>query len=138
MSENETHVPEPDPENHDVAAGEEFRQRGDWTADEAGGPQVVDSSGQVVEEGGERVGEGVDHGSDVGESSLDEVRDGGYSVGSAAPLDAGRQPLGHPVKAWEDTKTYLTQDMEGYDAAAPHVWFTDPGAAENAGFRRAD
>ncbi len=37
---------EHDPEQHDVAAGEEFRQGGDWTADDAGGPQVWDSEGQ--------------------------------------------------------------------------------------------
>ena len=36
-------------EKHDVAAGEEFRQEGDWTADDAGGPQVWDSEGHLVE-----------------------------------------------------------------------------------------
>ena len=40
---------EHDPEKHDVAAGEEFRQEGDWTADDAGGPQVWDSEGHLVE-----------------------------------------------------------------------------------------
>ena len=40
---------EHDPEQHDVAAGEEFRQEGDWTADEAGGPQVWDNEGNLVE-----------------------------------------------------------------------------------------
>jgi hypothetical protein len=40
---------EHDPEQHDVAAGEDFRQEGDWTADEAGGPQVWDSECNLVE-----------------------------------------------------------------------------------------
>ena len=40
---------EHDPAQHDVSAGEEFRQSGDWTADEAGGPQVWDAEGNLVE-----------------------------------------------------------------------------------------
>ena len=31
-------------------------------------------------------------------SEFDELRDGGYGVGSAAPLDDGAQPLDHPVQ----------------------------------------
>lgn len=147
-----------DPAKHDVAAGEDFRQPGDWTADDAGGPQVWDSEGNLVSEGGEG-GEGGDAG-DAGDTSddsgdesgepapaagggrrvsdLEEVKDGGYSVGSAAPLHDGAMPVGHPVKAWEDTKTYVTEDQEHYDEAVPHVWFTDADTAERAGFRPAD
>lgn len=40
---------EHDPADHDVAAGAEARQEGDWTADEAGGPQVWDEEGNLVE-----------------------------------------------------------------------------------------
>lgn len=40
---------EHDPAKHDTSAGEEFRQAGDWTADEAGGPQVWDAEGNLVE-----------------------------------------------------------------------------------------
>ena len=40
---------EHDPAQHDVSAGEEFRQSGDWTADDAGGPQVWDAEGNLVE-----------------------------------------------------------------------------------------
>jgi hypothetical protein len=40
---------EHDPAKHDVSAGEEFREPGDWTADEAGGPQVWDAEGNLVE-----------------------------------------------------------------------------------------
>jgi hypothetical protein len=39
------------------------------------------------------------------------------------------------VKAWEDTKTFVTPDHDTYDEADPHVWFTDADAAERAGFR---
>ena len=144
---------EHDPEQHDVSAGEEFRQPGDWTADDAGGAQVWDSEGNLVE--GSAPGattttndqSSQSHqsnqsdqsaGTDRRTSELDEVRDGGYGVGSAAPLDDGALPLGHPVKAWEDTKTFVTPDHEKYDEADPHVWFTDADAAQQAGFRPID
>ena len=39
-------------------------------------------------------------------SGFDELRDGGFGVGSAAPLDDGAQPLDHPVQAYRDTMTY--------------------------------
>lgn len=152
---------EHDPAKHDVKASEEFRQPGDWVADQQE-PQEWDSEGNLVSGGGpgaeaagQSSGGGADAGSGTSEDSLargatsatgsdrrvselSEVRDGGYSVGSAAPIDDGAMPLGHPVKAWEDTKSYLTPDHPRYDDADPHVWFTDPGAAERAGFRRAD
>ena len=47
---------EHDPARHDVSAGEEFRQPGDWTADKVGGPQVWDAEGNLVE--GSAAGEG--------------------------------------------------------------------------------
>ena len=151
---------EHDPEKHDVAAGEEFRQEGDWTADDAGGPQVWDSEGHLVE--GSTPGEPESSRSESSRSessraasgqsevqgdqadggprtsSLDEIRDGGYGVGSAAPIDDGAVPLGHPVKAWEDTKTFVAPDHEKYDEAEPHVWFADEHAAQRAGFRPVD
>lgn len=140
---------EHDPAEHDIAAGEESRQRGDWTADEADG-RVWDAEGNLVEvtsqtEAADGQGESDDTvaESDPGAdgrrtSSLDEIRDGGYSVGSAALIDDGAMPLGHPVKAWEDTKTYVTPDDPGYDDGEPGLWFTDPGAARRAGFTPAD
>lgn len=165
---------EHDPAKHDIEAGEEFRQRGDWTAEKAGGPQVWDSEGNLVEgsehegtltesevveaqnsdgghgheghDGGHgdngHGGQHFDGGADAPDgrrvSSLDEVVDGGYSVGSAAPIEDGAMPLGHPVKAWNDTKTFLAPGAGGYEGADPHVWFTDAGTAEAAGFRHAD
>ena len=71
-------------------------------------------------------------------SELEEVRDGGYSVGSAATLHDGAMPFGHPVKAWEDTKTFVTEEHDHYEEAEPHVWFTDAEAAQRAGFQPAD
>jgi hypothetical protein len=128
---------EHDPAKHDIAAGEEFRQPGDWTADDAGGPQVWDDQGNLVAEGGEATDAGAAAGGRR-VSDLDEVRDGGYSVGSAATLHDGAMPLGHPVKAWEDTKTFVTEEHDHYDEAEPDVWFTDADAAGRAGFRPAD
>lgn len=161
---------EHDPAEHDISAGEDFRQRGDWTAQKAGEPQVWDSEGNLVE-GSERAGTlgtgdvdsqgalGAGHGSDPSDddasdgdaspddgassdgrrvSSPEEVVDGGYSVGSAAPIGDGAMPLGHPVKAWHDTATFLTPGSPGYEGADPHVWFTDARAAEAAGFHPAD
>jgi hypothetical protein len=144
-----------DPDQHDVDAGEEFRQPGDWVADDQG-PQEWDEEGNLVSGGGpgskaarqpaaagtgssdtsDNSGPAADSGRRV--SDLGEVRDGGYSVGSAATIDDGAMPLGHPVKGREDTKSYLTPDHPRYDDAEPHVWFTDPDAAERAGFHRAD
>jgi hypothetical protein len=71
-------------------------------------------------------------------SSLDEIRDGGYGVGSAATIDDGAVPLGHPVKAWEDTKTFVAPEHEKYGEAEPHVWFADAYAAQRAGFHPVD
>jgi hypothetical protein len=47
---------EHDPARHDVSSGEEFRRSGDWTADEAGGLQVWDAEGNLVE--GSAAGQG--------------------------------------------------------------------------------
>ncbi len=71
-------------------------------------------------------------------SGFEELRDGGFGVGSAAPLDDGAQPLDHPVAAYRDTMTYRVPGDAGYDSAEPHVWFYDEGAAERSGFRRSE
>ncbi len=71
-------------------------------------------------------------------SDFHELRDGGFGVGSAAPLDDGAQPLDHPVQAYRDTMTYRVPGDAGYDSAEPHVWFYDEGAAERSGFHRAE
>ena len=67
-----------------------------------------------------------------------ELRDGGYGVGSAAPIEDGAQPLDHPVQAYRDTMTFREPGASGYDSAEPDVWFYDAAAAERSGFRPAD
>ncbi|MBD3783945.1 MAG: hypothetical protein IE926_13520 [Micrococcales bacterium] len=71
-------------------------------------------------------------------SEFDEIRDGGFGMGSAAPLDDGAQPLDHPVQAYRDTMTYRVPEDPGYDSADPDVWFYDAAAAERSGFRRSE
>lgn len=71
-------------------------------------------------------------------SELHEVVDGGFGIGSAAPIADGAQPLGHPIKADRSTRTYQDLHSPAYEEADPDVWFLDPGFAERAGFRRAD
>jgi hypothetical protein len=56
-------------------------------------------------------------------STFEEVVDGGFGIGSAAPLEGGVQPLGHDVKASRDGSTFLLPGDEGYDDAQPDVWF---------------
>ena len=70
------------------------------------------------------------------ESSIEEVRDGGYGMGSAAPIEGGVQPLGHGVKAHRDSMRFVEPGEEGYDDLDPDVWFYDEDAARRAGFRR--
>ena len=70
-------------------------------------------------------------------SAFEELRDGGFGVGSAAPLDDRAQPLDHPVQAFHDM-TYRLPGDAGYDADEPDVWFYDEGAAQRSGFRHAD
>ncbi len=70
-------------------------------------------------------------------SSFDEVADGGFGLGSAAPLDDGAQPLGHAVKASRDGKTFLSPGDEGYADNEPDVWFYNEESARRAGFRKA-
>ena len=71
-------------------------------------------------------------------SEFDELRDGGYGVGSAAPLDDGAQPLDHPIQGYRDSMTFRAPGDAGYDSAEPDVWFYDEAAAERNGFRRGD
>lgn len=71
-------------------------------------------------------------------SELHEVVDGGFGIGSAAPIADGAQPLGHPIKANIDTKTYQDLSSPWYAQTQPDVWFLDVGFAERAGFHRAE
>ena len=101
---------------------------GDWQYDEAreGQGSADDHAEHEVEAAwGRRI------------SDLDEVSDGGFGVGSAAPIADGAQPLGHTVQAYRDTMTYRTQDAPGYDSCEPDVWFYDEDSARRAGFNPA-
>ena len=62
------------------------------------------------------------------------IRDGGYGVGSAAPIEDRAQPRDHPVQAYRDTMTYRAPGASGYDSAEPDVWFYDEDSARQAGF----
>ena len=70
-------------------------------------------------------------------STFEEVVDGGFGIGSAAPLEGGVQPLGHDVKASRDGSTFLVPGDEGYDDAQADVWFYNEESARRAGFHRA-
>jgi len=69
-------------------------------------------------------------------SSFDEVVDGGFGIGSAAPIADGAQPLGHAVKGRREGTTFLGPDDAGYDDVEPDVWFYNEEAARRAGFHR--
>jgi len=69
-------------------------------------------------------------------SSFDEVVDGGFGLGSAAPIGDGAQPLGHAVKARRDGRTFVAPGDAGYDEVEPDVWFYNEDAARRAGFDR--
>ena len=69
-------------------------------------------------------------------SEFDEVVDGGFGLGSAAPIGDGAQPLGHAIKGTREGTTFLGPDDEGYDDAEPDVWFYNEEAARRAGFTK--
>jgi hypothetical protein len=70
-------------------------------------------------------------------SGLDEVVDGGFGVGSAAPIEDGAQPLGHPIMGYRETRTFLVPEALGYGDTDPDVWFYDEDAARRSGFHAA-
>lgn len=135
----------------DVDDGSAARDRADNSDDRA---DRADRDSTADDEAvGARVGGGEDHeahdtasGDEQGEvssevnsegrrvSGFDEVSDGGYGLGSAASIADGAQPLGHPVKAWHDRKSFVGPDDEGYDGSEPDVWFYSADAARRAGF----
>ena len=69
-------------------------------------------------------------------SDFHELRDGGFGVGSAAPLDDGVQPLDHPVQGFRESMTFgLPGDPRLRHGRARRVVLRR-GAAERSGFRR--
>ncbi len=71
-------------------------------------------------------------------SGIDEVVDGGYGVGSAAPIEGGAQPLGHPIMGYHERRTFLVPEAPGYGESEPDVWFYDEDAARRSGFHAAE
>ena len=67
-------------------------------------------------------------------STYEEVVDGGYGVGSAAPVFDGAQPYGHPIKGRRETQEYFTPDSPWYGGVEANVWFYDEDAARRFGF----
>ncbi len=123
---------------------EENRERGEQLAadrealdrETEGEQQVAAEEPAQEEPAEEHASEEAPRGRSV--SDFDEIRDGGFGVGSAAPLEDGRQPMGHPVAAYRDTMSFRTPGDPGYDETEPDVWFYDEAAAERSGFHRAD
>jgi hypothetical protein len=70
-------------------------------------------------------------------STFEEISDGGYGVGSAAPIADGAQPLGHSVMGFRESMTYVPEG-EGAHDVQPDVWFYDEEAARRAGFKALD
>jgi hypothetical protein len=69
-------------------------------------------------------------------SGFEEVADGGFGLGSAAPIADGAQPLGPAIKGRRDGTTFIGPDDAGYDDVEPDVWFYSEEAARRAGFHR--
>lgn len=115
----------PDEEPEPVV--EETVRRGDLTFDEA----VSDEHTYWDDEEAEQARQAE---SLVG---TEEVVDGGYGWGSAAPFADGSMPPGHPVKGHREWMHYHEPGSPWYDETTVDVWFTDAAAAERAGFHRA-
>ncbi len=67
-------------------------------------------------------------------SEYDEVVDGGYGWGSAAPVWDGAMPLGHPVKANRQWMKFQEPADGRYDQMQADVWFVDAETARRFGF----
>lgn len=100
---------------------------GDSTEGEPRGQELTDAGAPFVVEAARPSGRRI--------SRFEEIVDGGYGVGSAAAIDDGAQPLGHPVMGFRDTHTFVAPGAEGYGEAEPDVWFYDEDAARRSGFR---
>ncbi len=125
------------------AAGEESAHAHEPTADDAAadadpttGAATGGTDDTVGEADDDSAAEDAPRGRRV--SDFHEIRDGGFGVGSAAPLEDGAQPMDHPVAGYRDTMSFRTPGDAGYEDADPDVWFYDESAAERSGFHRFD
>ncbi len=141
LQDRDTHValggtPASDPGDH----------RGQPWATTPGAPGLEEDAGQSVEGSGgqddekapQPAGEkeGAEGPSGRRISTFEEVADGGYGIGSAAPLADGAQPLGHDIKGTREGRSFLAPTDDGYDDVEPDVWFYNEEAARRAGFSR--
>lgn len=69
-------------------------------------------------------------------SEYDEVVDGGYGWGSAAPVWDGAMPLGHPVKANRQWMKFQEPADGWYEQMQADVWFVDADTARRFGFTK--
>ncbi|MEO6790205.1 MAG: hypothetical protein ABI249_08085, partial [Ornithinibacter sp.] len=99
-----------------------------------GGVREADDADSSAAEAGSSGADSVEEAAGRRISSFTELRDGGFGVGSAAPMEDRAQPLDHPVQAYRDTMTFRAPGDPGYDSTEPDVWFYDEGAAERSGF----
>ncbi len=117
---------------------------GDWAADEGElldrtqdrGARLAEEREDLARDAGAPVQGGMAQRAARRISDSHELRDGGFGVGSAAPLDDGGQPLDHPVQGHRSSMTFDLPGDPGYDTSEPDVWFHDQAAAERSGFRR--
>ncbi|MEO5609990.1 MAG: hypothetical protein ABIQ61_09890 [Ornithinibacter sp.] len=101
-----------------------------------GGVGEAEDAGSSAAEAGSSDADSVENAAGRRVSSFTELRDGGFGVGSAAPMEDRAQPLDHPVQAYRDTMTFRSPGDDGYDSTEPDVWFYDESAAERSGFTR--
>ena len=115
--------------SHDAAVAESWASSASHGEGHDGGLHGESDEGGVI---------ATTAGGDSAYEHRHEVVDGGWSVGSAAPIEDGCMPLGHPVKGVYALGIYQVPGSDWYDATTADVWFTDEDAAQRAGFRRGE
>ena len=115
--------------SHDAAVAESWSSTASHGEGHDGGLHGESDEGGVI---------ATTAGGDSAYEHRHEVVDGGWSVGSAAPIEDGCMPLGHPVKGVYALGIYQVPGSDWYDATTADVWFTDENAAQRAGFRRGE
>ena len=123
------------PEEAEPVAEVEQVEESGWTQSAADAVEPEDAE-PVAEESEVESAEVEPVGAGRRTSEFWEVHDGGFGMGSAAPLPDRAMPLGHAVQAYRDTMTYRSPGMSGYDSVEPDVWFYNDEVAEQCGFTR--
>jgi large subunit ribosomal protein L17 len=71
---------------------------------------------------------------EAGAADETAAAEGPYGPGSAEPTQDDSAPEGYPIKGNAGSMKYHTPDSPWYEQTVAEVWFTDPAAAEAAGF----